>query len=236
MKFERNTVIIGCLGTTVVVLGCALVATLSILLTGGRLPTIENVAENPPVATAALAPVVATEPPASVSTKPTEPPVSTEIPAPTEPPASTETPVSAEPPTPVPTDTPPAVATVAPPPADGGALKTGQMSFRYLGDALVGKGLSMQDFEIGTVVHVLPGQVISDEFLQSEVGNSDGKIYYGETGISFDPQNPQIVDKYFTVVETEPFLKFAEPFPENMRNSWNSYFQFDVELLAPGTR
>lgn len=231
MKFERNTVVIGCLGATVLVLGCALVAVLSVLLTGGQLPNIKKVAEDSPTTVPTLVAAAPTDTPIPTNTPPADDAIAT---------ATSASP--AEPTdTPVPTNTPPAdeaTATVAvtPPPAADGPLKSGTMAFRYSDSVLIGKGLSTDDFEVGTIVHVLPGQVISDEFLKQELGTSGDETYYGETGINFDPQNPMIVDKYFTVAEIEPFVKFTEPFPENMRNGWNSYFQFDVEIFAPGTR
>lgn len=229
MKFGRNTAIIGCLGALVVALGCALIGVLVYFLTADGTPSLQRVTDaSPPTSTIELAtetPLVVNPTPAEASPTNTVSPTNTP-----DMPEATDTPAPVED---SPTSTPEATAVMN----DGDApLKTGSMSFRYLDDVLIGKGFTVEDFEIGTIVHVLPNQVISDEFLAQEFGTSGDKIYYGETDISFDPKNPLIADQFFTVTEIEPFLKFAEPFPENMRNGWNAYFPFDVEIFAPGTR
>ena len=101
------------------------------------------------------------------------------------------------------------------------------MYFRYTDQVQGGRALSLA---VGDRIKVLPGQTISDSFLNRKLDTYNGKIYYGKTGISFDPKNPKICGKIFTVASTNP-IKFQEKFPENMRNGFNSSFSFKVIKL-----
>lgn len=102
------------------------------------------------------------------------------------------------------------------------------MYFRYTDQVQeFGKSLNLK---VGDRIKVLEGQTISESFLNKKLDEYNGKVYYGKTGLSFDPNNPKICGKIFTVASTSP-LKFTEEFPENMRNGFNSSFKFKVIKL-----
>jgi len=93
-------------------------------------------------------------------------------------------------------------------------------------------GLSASDFEPGMIVRVLPDQSLSDDFLNTEVAQ-DGEAYRLGDGLSFDPKNPKITGKIFIVKETEPYLEFSEPFPEDMYGDYHTYYPFIVNIYPP---
>lgn len=101
------------------------------------------------------------------------------------------------------------------------------MHFRYTDQVQGGRSLNLK---VGDRIMVVPGQVVSDTFLNRKLDVYNGKIYYGKTGLSFDPKNPKICGEIFTVASTNP-IKFTEEFPENMRNGFNSSFTFKVIKL-----
>jgi len=84
------------------------------------------------------------------------------------------------------------------------------MYFRYTDQVQGGRGLNLA---VGSQIKVLPNQKI--------------KV---SPGLSFDPNNPKICGKVFTVASLNP-LRFTEPFPENMRNRNNSSFALKVVKL-----
>ena len=85
------------------------------------------------------------------------------------------------------------------------------MYFRYTDQAYGGVSL---DLKVGDKIYVVPGQTAEDK-----------------EGISFDPDNPKICGKTFTVKSVTPQLTFQEPFPERMRDTQNGYFMFMVTKL-----
>ncbi len=109
--------------------------------------------------------------------------------------------------------------------------KVGYMYFRYTDQVTYGRDFSPNDFKVGTRIKVLPNQKIDQSFLNKMLGTSQGKTYYGKTGLSFDANNPKICGRTFTVKERGRNLKFTQPFPENMRNSYNSSFKLKVVVL-----
>ena len=88
--------------------------------------------------------------------------------------------------------------------------KTDLMYFRYTDQVQGGRSLNLK---IGSQIKVLPNQTVKSS-----------------PGISFDPNNPKICGKIFTVASMNP-MKFTEPFPENMRNTQNGSFTFKVVQL-----
>ncbi len=81
------------------------------------------------------------------------------------------------------------------------------MYFRYTDQVQGGRDLNLR---VGSQIKVLPNQTVKSS-----------------PGISFDPNNPKICGKIFTIASLNP-LRFIEPFPENMRNTNNSNFSFRV--------
>jgi len=113
-----------------------------------------------------------------------------------------------------------------------GPGKAGVLGFRYSDRiSLASSTLYREDFAIGDLVYVLPNQPAFYEFLDQELGTEGGTVYYGRTGLSFDPDDPKILGQVFVVAQTEPSLRFTEPFPEAMRNASNSYLPFEVVLI-----
>ncbi|MSQ06922.1 MAG: hypothetical protein EXR54_07170 [Dehalococcoidia bacterium] len=120
-------------------------------------------------------------------------------------------------------------------PATPAALgKKGVLQFRYTNEVFLGQGLTLEDFPPGAVVNVLPGQRISEEFLNQQLEIEGGQPVYGRTQISFDPANPKVAGLTFEVASVTRFGPvFTQPFPELMRNRWNSFFPFTVEVFPP---
>ncbi len=82
------------------------------------------------------------------------------------------------------------------------------MYFRYTDQVQGGGGL---DLKVGSEIIVLPNQTVRNAH-----------------GISFNPNKPRICGMKFTVAEISPYIKFTEPFPENMRDTNNNSFAFEV--------
>lgn len=108
------------------------------------------------------------------------------------------------------------------------------LGFRYTDQVTtVPPGITEAGIEPGALIFVLPGQQIDAEFLDEELDEgADGTIYYGRTGLSFDPKEPEIAGKVFLVKTTVPSIRFTEPFPEFMRNDWSSRFLFQVVVVS----
>ena len=109
---------------------------------------------------------------------------------------------------------------------------TGILQFRYSDQvSLHMSSFYPEDFTVGDLVYVLPDQPAFYAFLDQELGTDEGTVYYGRTGLSFDPEAPKILGQLFVVAQTEPSLRFTEPFPEDMRNASNSYLPFRVVVI-----
>ena len=109
----------------------------------------------------------------------------------------------------------------------------GVLGFRYSDRLSMTEGkFYREDFSVGDLVYVLPNQPALAAFLDRELGTDEGTTYYGRTGLSFDPEAPKILGQLFEIGQTEPKIQFTEPFPENIRNSMNSYLPFNVVLLS----
>ena len=117
-----------------------------------------------------------------------------------------------------------------------GPGRVGVMGFRYTEQLSLREGeFYRDDFSAGDMVYVQPNQPALAAFLDLELGTDEGTTYYGRTGLSFDPQNPTILGQLFVIAETEPDLRFTEPYPEKIRNGMNSMVPFNVVLIKkPG--
>jgi WD40 repeat protein len=92
-------------------------------------------------------------------------------------------------------------------PTHGGVITT--MTFRY-SDQVSASGITLFP---GDKVYVFPQQLVGLD----------------RKGITFDPANPSIGGKNFTIRQATPELKFTEKFPE-MRNTNNHMFLLVVEV------
>ncbi len=81
------------------------------------------------------------------------------------------------------------------------------MYFRYTDQVQGGGGLNLK---VGSQIIVLPNQTVKNAH-----------------GISFDPNKPRICGMKFTIASMSP-MRFTEPFPENMRDTNNNSFAFEV--------
>ncbi|MFC2095823.1 hypothetical protein ACFLSW_05245 [Candidatus Bipolaricaulota bacterium] len=114
-----------------------------------------------------------------------------------------------------------------------GRGKVSVVGFRYFDQVSLREGeFYREDFSVGDLVYVQPNQPALAAFLDLELGTDEGTTYYGRTGLSFDPQNPSILGQLFVIAETEPNLRFTEPYPEKIRNSMNSVVPFNIVLIS----
>lgn len=110
----------------------------------------------------------------------------------------------------------------------------GKMHFRYKDQVTFSEELKEARIRAGDRIHVIPGQTISDDFLNRRMGESQGRTYFGKTGLKFDPKAPKICGRTFIVQSVDMNdrkIKFTEPFPENMSNDWNNSFAFEVIVV-----
>lgn len=110
----------------------------------------------------------------------------------------------------------------------------GKMYFRYKDQVTFSEELKEARIRAGDRIHVIPGQIISDDFLNRRMGESQGRTYFGKTGLKFDPKAPKVCGKTFIVQSVDMNdrkIKFTEPFPENMSNDWNNSFAFEVIVV-----